>query len=258
MKKRFVTSVFAIGFALMLSLSGCGEGTGDSKADYELYAVAAAAMNEAAGIEMDMDMTTSVEGDAAGFDSDLKMTSNLKMFKKSDTDFEMEMRQTTNVLGTAVDTTSYFKDGNMYINMGEEKMKMALPMEDAIAQANASAMEFEQSAIKNSSSKDVDNGKEVSFTVSGDALKDYMEKGTQGALAGLGTGLDMSFGDATITSVIDSDGNMVSLSMKMTFDMSADGEKTAMTISIDMHNIVIGDIVIDFPADLDSYEEIAV
>jgi hypothetical protein len=254
-----MTGALAIGFAAMLTLSGCGAPGGDIDADYQLYEAASAAMNEAVSIEMDMNTTMNMKSGEEGSDFGFKMEGNIKTIKKSDTEFEMEMRQTTDMLGASSETVTYFKDGYMYIEMDGERIKMELPMEDALAQANNSAMVFDQSAIQKSSSKDTDGGKEIVFTVSGDALKDYIEQGTAGALAGLNEGVDINYGDSIITAVIDKDINMVSLSLSMSFDIAAveEGESVTTEITIDMFNISTDNITIDFPADLDSYEAIA-
>jgi hypothetical protein len=255
-----VTGILTISLAVMLIFGGCSEDKGDIKAAYDLYMAAATAMNEANGVSLDMDTSIGMGGDSEDEDEgfSFSMQGSVKAVKKSDTEFEMEMRQTADMFGAETETITYFKDGYMYMELAGERMKMALPLEDALTQANTSAVIFEQDAIKKCTSQKVDNGTELTLTVSGDALKKYMEETSQDALAGFGAGVSMELGDAIITAVIDNDGKMFSLSMLMAYDIAAsEDENATMAIKISMYNIVTGDLTIDFPAELADYPDVA-
>jgi len=130
--------------------------------------------------------------------------------------------------------TYYVKDGYQYSESFGNKIKTAVSAEDA-ASMIGKLPEFEEDAILNSSIADTSemNGlKMVSFLVDG---------------------LDMQ-----VSAFIDSSGNLTELVLESTSlilqSTSSAADEEAKTVT-KMSNIEIGEFEIDFPADLDEYEE---
>jgi hypothetical protein len=67
----------------------------------------------------------------------------------------------------------------------------------------------------------------------------------------------MEFGDFKITARVGSDGNFIEYATEMSFGIEAEGYKTSMVQNTNVTNIQLGKVTIDYPDDLDSYQDIS-
>jgi hypothetical protein len=269
-------AVFAI--ILVVALSACGAGGqgsgGASDAEgesansvggdaYALYTNAAEALQDADGYEMDMNIKMAM--DIAGQSTSTDITSHFVINDPAG-NIEMKSEQSMSVLGQDMDNTTYIKDGSLYTETLGQKIKMS--MDDEMLKAQASnVVVFPEDAIIDEKIDDADGGKKISFTLKGEAMADFVKK--QMAGAGDVEGVDMSFGDAEISALIDGDGKLVECTTTISLAMgagtaaeetstdaaAADEEEFSTDMTISMNNIKIGKTAIDFPADLDTYTE---
>jgi hypothetical protein len=163
------------------------------------------------------------------------------------------MQQSMSMLGQEFDAKLYYKDGYLYTDAGSlGKTKMASSEDEAFGQASR-LVNFPESAIKDKNSKEVADGTEVSFTVDGSALKDFISD----ELAQLGAdGESVEFGDASIVAVVSKDGTLISEKVQMDFSLSVSGESINASMTMDVTDIAFSNVKIEFPDDLDSYDDL--
>jgi hypothetical protein len=274
-------TVAVLAIILIVALSACevgGGGASDTKDKaansvggdaYALYTNAAEALQGADGYSMDMDIKMAME--IAGQSASTDITSNFAVNDPAG-DIEMKSVQSMSLLGQDMVNTSYIKGGNLYSETLGQKMKM--PMDAAMLKSQTSnVVLFPKDAIIDEKIDDADGGKKLSFTLKGEAMSDFVKK--QMASVSEVEDLDISFGNAEISALVDGDGKMsectmtVSLAMDMgvadmgteaeetsTDAAAADAEKFSTEMTINMKNIKIGKTAIEFPTDLDTYTEL--
>jgi hypothetical protein len=271
-RKLFLALLLSLVMTTVFALSGCGTAPGAAEgapvgsaagntggnpaaggSDFARYTAASEALAKADSVSMDITSETSMGlGDDA---YNMMMTGSVKQIRKSATELEMAMELSINVAGQPLTTTSYFKDGYMYTDTMGSKYKMATPIDDALNKSNMQAAQFDESMIINSSSEKTADGTQLNFIVAGSALS-AMVGDQLGGLTGSGDTPAMSFGDATISALIDKAGNLKAYSVELTFGPADETDAGVATMKVSMQNIQFGGVTIDFPADLDSYMEL--
>lgn len=243
---------------MTLSLTACN---GGSEA-YSEFVKVNEKMANADSVDMDMDVTAVIE--AGGESIDMKMNGNMKQVMRSETDIDMEMDMNIDMsipgMGSQkVNTLSYFKDGYMYTDAAGQKFKMAMSLEELEKQSSMSGKDFtfEEKAVKKSSVKDLEGGKELSFTLDGKAMTEIFGD-MMGAMADSLPidSADMKFGDMEYVILVDKDSNMKSMVMRFAADMDIEGQKMTMKYDITAKINQIGYVKISFPSDLSTYPEV--
>jgi hypothetical protein len=292
-RKNKAIVIALIVLAFTVAFSACGGGGGQSGAAnsdasgtdatasgeaYALYKSASDALSNAEGYTMDVnvDISTGEDGGLGAID-----TTSISHIEVSDPTGNIGMKsvQTTEVAGESMESTVYVKDDAVYTEMLGTKIKMTMDIPQLLKQSN-NMVDFAEDAIIDGGVSDVDGGKQITFTIKGDALAEYIdqqlgditggvtgdpaqdeaagEEAAEGTdeTAGEAEGSSgMTFGDSTITALIGPDGNFVEYTTEMSFAMNFGGVETSMSQKATITNIKIGKITIDFPSDLDSYEE---
>ncbi|MDR1572039.1 MAG: copper amine oxidase N-terminal domain-containing protein [Clostridiales Family XIII bacterium] len=225
-------------------------GRAEAAEAYAKYAAAEAAINDAGSYEAEIkgSISLEVEGEAL----DVAMTGAVKQVNHSDTDIEVEGNVKTDVAGLSVDTKVYYRNGFMYVAAADTKVKMALDVEEAIAQATASLPVVED-AIKEGS---VD-GNTIQFTMDGAKLA-YAANSLTGNISGLeAVDAEYEIGDVAFTATIGDDGVLKEVAMKFLLSVAvADGEPTSIDYDLTVSYTKIGDVSITAPTDLASYKEL--
>ena len=230
--------------------SKAASGSGDA---YEYYTNAQKAMTASKGYTMDMKMEMKMS--LAGQSMDIPIESKVIYSQKSEKQIEMKMTQKTSVMGQTMDSTVYYKDGFVYTETAGQKVKMATPMESLIN--GVSSPEIEKDAIKDSSVEKVSGGTKIKLTIDGKSLDSMVNQVLQSMAAAGASEDSMSFGDAKFSGVVDSDGMLSEMSMEMTYAIEIEGEKSEGNIKLTMKNIKFGDQTVDFPKDLDTYQDMS-
>jgi hypothetical protein len=201
------------------------------------------------GYEADQEVWST--SDTAGQVSETHSVSHIQ-FNGPMTAPEIKTVTTTETSGTTTESTSYFKDGYMYVESEGQKSKMAVDMSDLGASVG-SMMDFTEGAIVDQSVTPVAGGTEIAFTIKGDALKDNIV--SQMGLDALGE-IDMTIDDVRITTVVNAAGQVISSSSEMSMSFNLGDMEIKSTTKNEMTNIKAGKSTIDFPTDLDSYTAI--
>ena len=182
----------------------------------------------------------------------------------SETDIEMAMTMSMDMgeLGEQA-VTAYYKDGWIYEEVMGMKIKMQLPIEEALKMANSdafTALMFDESAVSYSSVKDIGGGKEFDFTLKGNMLSDLMSEVMGSMLDALGgEDMDITFGDMTYTVVLGSDNLPKNMHMVFSMDMQMAGESASASYDMNMTNLAYNNVsAIDAPADIDDYQEMSI
>lgn len=252
--KKILTLTLTL--AMIISMAACSKDKKELEA-YDYYLQVSEKMNSAKSLEMNLDAKVKIE--VEGETIDMLMSGTTKQVMNSETDMEMEMDLEINMMGQAMSTKSYFKDGYMYMDSFGMKIKTPMDMEEAAAQANIMEdVKFAKEAVKDSKVEKTDDAVNVTFTIDGKVMQDMVETMMQSMLGSLGgEEAKIEIGDMTISYVISGDG--VPKNMKIIYPMSleVEGETMKMDYDMDMEIVSVDSIEkIDFPADLDSYQEV--
>lgn len=257
-KKIALLLAFCLTFLSAIAFSGCSRPQGSP---YQVYAAAAQKTSANGSIDANLDMTAKIE--MAGMSMEMGVSGNTKATTADGKPQAMLADMQLSVLGQKVDMDMYYADGILYTSSAGQKAKTSVSAEEVLEQLGSyKPIEFEESALKESSLK-VENGNQIiSVVLDGKALNDILAKQIGGMLSdsGASEGIDpssMSFSDVTMTAEVNKDGYLTKTDMK--FDMTAKiadaGDMTyTMELVLTMNNPGQA-VTITPPADLDSYQE---
>ena len=240
--------------------------------NYDAYVEAAAAMNE----ETKMDVSADVDA-AISMDGQQIMTLSMPMEMKMDMDLEnmdqsqismtgtMNLEMDEALAGEGAETSVsqavsyYYTDGVYYMDLGDQKVKMDMSFEDALAQMG----DLVNMAEGNSEPICLID----SITTSGSTMTvTYSAAGVSGlvddVLSSMGmdetaTGIDLNMGDVTSTVTI-RNGEIRLMSMTAVINMGVEGMTLTMDMSMDMDiNETGNSVTVDIPDDLSGYTDVA-
>ncbi|MGO5028532.1 S-layer homology domain-containing protein [Candidatus Agathobaculum pullicola] len=236
---------------------------------YASYTDASYKMNDAAK----MDMTANIAADVSMGDTkimDLTMPLNMKVDANPENMDQSKIAMTGTVKinmnesmveqGAPAtinqDIAYYYTDGVYYVNMGDQKFKMNMSVEDVMAQmGNLTGMQSSEplcliEAIDQS-------GSDMTVTYSSSGMNALVNS----VLANMG--MDMSTMDAQInfedisSKVTISNGDIKNMNLAMKMSMTAEGQSMALSMTMDCAVNGLGDSVqIALPSDLDTYVDI--
>jgi hypothetical protein len=251
MKRKIcvVVSMFLC-FTLVLSLAACGSSA--SSDPYELYINAAKKLDKPDAVSMNMNMKTAATIGEESYDSTIDGT--IAMIYSDDrksVDMSMDLKTSTD--GEETTMLAYYKDGYLYSELMGMKLKMETPMDEAVGSFSGSQVQiFSADAVIDKKLEKVKGGTKVTIKVKGDALKELAAD----SLSDLGdTDTEITYQDATISAVIDKKGNLIAYDVDMSFDVVAEDNSGSFKVKASLSDIVIDNVKIDFPDDLDEYQD---
>lgn len=237
--------------------------------NYDAYVAATAAMSE----ETKMDISVDVSANVTVADQQV-MSLSMPMDMKMDMDLENMDQSLISVTGkmdmqidealveagaeTSVsqDVAYYYTDGVYYMNLGDQKVKMDMSFEDAMAQVSGLDQMQNSEPICLIDSIDV-SGSTMTVTYSGAGMSGLVND----VLGEMGmdtdtAGVDVQIGDVT-SSVTISNGTIRSMDIDMQITMTVDGVAMTMDMTMDCTVNATGDrVTVDIPDDLDSYTDL--
>ena len=154
------------------------------------------------------------------------------------------------------DVAYYYTDGVYYMNLGDQKVKMDMSFEDAMAQVSGLDQMQNSEPICLIDSIDV-SGSTMTVTYSGAGMSGLVND----VLGEMGmdtdtAGVDVQIGDVT-SSVTISNGTIRSMDIDMQITMTVDGVAMTMDMTMDCTVNATGDrVTVDIPDDLDSYTDL--
>lgn len=240
--------------------------------NYDAYVAAAAAMNDETRMDVSVDMSATVD-----MDGQQVMTLSMPMEMKMDMDLENMDQSQISMTGTMNMTMDeslvaegeqssvsqvvsyYYADGVYYMDLGDQKVKMDMSFEDALAQMGDLANMAESGTSEPICLIDsiTTSGNSMTVTYSAAGMSNLVDE----VLAGMGmdeqtAGVDFSMDDVT-SSVTIENGAVSATSMTAVINMNVEGSAMTMNMSMDMVINETGDgVTVDVPADLDTYTDI--
>lgn len=237
--------------------------------NYDAYVAATAAMNEETKMDISADVSANVtvadqQVMSLSMPMDMKMDmdlenmdqSRISMTGKMDMQIDEALVEAGAETSVSQDVAYYYTDGVYYMNLGDQKVKMDMSFEDAMAQVSGLDQMQNSEPICLIDSIDV-SGSTMTVTYSGAGMSGLVND----VLGEMGmdtdtAGVDVQIGDVT-SSVTISNGTIRSMDIDMQITMTADGVAMTMDMTMDCTVNATGDrVTVDIPDDLDSYTDL--
>lgn len=237
--------------------------------NYDAYVAATAAMNEETKMDISADVSANVtvadqQVMSLSMPMDMKMDMDLEnmdqslisMTGKMDMQIDEALVEAGAETSVSQDIAYYYTDGVYYMNLGDQKVKMDMSFEDAMAQVSGLDQMQNSEPICLIDSIDV-SGSTMTVTYSGAGMSGLVNDvlGEMGMDADT-AGVDVQIGDVT-SSVTISNGTIRSMDIDMQITMTVDGVAMTMDMTMDCTVNATGDrVTVDIPDDLDSYTDL--
>lgn len=237
--------------------------------NYDAYVAATAAMNEETKMDISADVSANVtvadqQVMSLSMPMDMKMDmdlenmdqSKISMTGKMDMQIDEALVEAGAETSVSQDIAYYYTDGVYYMNLGDQKVKMDMSFEDAMAQVRGLDQMQNSEPICLIDSLDV-SGSTMTVTYSGAGMSGLVNDvlGEMGMDADT-AGVDVQIGDVT-SSVTISNGTIRSMDIDMQITMTVDGVAMTMDMTMDCTVNATGDrVTVDIPDDLDSYTDL--
>ena len=237
--------------------------------NYDAYVAATAAMNEETKMDISADVSANVtvadqQVMSLSMPMDMKMDmdlenmdqSRISMTGKMDMQIDEALVEAGAETSVSQDVAYYYTDGVYYMNLGDQKVKMDMSFEDAMAQVSGLDQMQNSEPICLIDSIDV-SGSTMTVTYSGAGMSGLVNDvlGEMGMDADT-AGVDVQIGDVT-SSVTISNGTIRSMDIDMQITMTVDGVAMTMDMAMDCTVNATGDrVTVDIPDDLDSYTDL--
>lgn len=237
--------------------------------NYDAYVAATAAMNEETKMDISVDVSANVtvadqQVMSLSMPMDMKMDmdlenmdqSRISMTGKMDMQIDEALVEAGAETSVSQDIAYYYTDGVYYMNLGDQKVKMDMSFEDAMAQVSGLDQMQNSEPICLIDSIDV-SGSTMTVTYSGAGMSGLVND----VLGEMGmdtdtAGVDVQIGDVT-SSVTISNGTIRSMDIDMQITMTVDGVAMTMDMTMDCTVNATGDrVTVDIPDDLDSYTDL--
>ena len=237
--------------------------------NYDAYVAATAAMNEETKMDISADVSANVtvadqQVMSLSMPMDMKMDmdlenmdqSRISMTGKMDMQIDEALVEAGAETSVSQDVAYYYTDGVYYMNLGDQKVKMDMSFEDAMAQVSGLDQMQNSEPICLIDSIDV-SGSTMTVTYSGAGMSGLVND----VLGEMGmdtdtAGVDVQIGDVT-SSVTISNGTIRSMDIDMQITMTVDGVAMTMDMTMDCTVNATGDrVTVDIPDDLDSYTDL--
>ena len=237
--------------------------------NYDAYVAATAAMNEETKMDLSVDVSANVtvadqQVMSLSMPMDMKMDmdlenmdqSRISMTGKMDMQIDEALVEAGAETSVSQDVAYYYTDGVYYMNLGDQKVKMDMSFEDAMAQVSGLDQMQNSEPICLIDSIDV-SGSTMTVTYSGAGMSGLVND----VLGEMGmdtdtAGVDVQIGDVT-SSVTISNGTIRSMDIDMQITMTVDGVAMMMDMTMDCTvNATCDRVTVDIPDDLDSYTDL--
>jgi hypothetical protein len=259
---------------MIFGLSACsGSDTNTDKVltdenPYELYKAANDKLAAADGIDTDMDMTIYLNVDnpedetvdVQDYTVEINLNGNVKQVKLAENNYNIAagLKISIPLAGFSSKFNLYYTDGYYYYNIPDIGLNCKMPMDvqNAIEEFNTNNINITEDMIKEASVFEQNGGRYICMKLDGTRTTElcnaYLDSfGMSESLEGA----DISFGDPETTFTLDADGNMTAYSMSVGMAITADDSTLNLSIESSFDILTTEGVVIDFPSDLDTYED---
>lgn len=256
----------SLGVALLLPMTAYADQANDAMALFnqvEEKSKTMTDMNAFYDFHIKMDAGTQGGPGEAMAPVDMRMEMNVKMNHLTDLDNMrfMAYSRITMPGNAQITSTQYYLDGYNYMDMLGQKIKYPMPMADMMKQVESSASAFDLPSdyIKDLSlSNDQDGNRVLSFTMDDNAMNGYIQNLLGSSQFGTMTeGTAMSLHNMSGQYVVNANGDLIKIRMKMDMNMTAGGQTMNMSLDGDVGIADPGQPV-DVPTpDVSQYQEMA-
>lgn len=244
MRKLKRTAAAALAGLMAAAMTGCGITEklgmflGSKETPYERYEAAQKLLNEAEGMEIDIDGDIRIEMSGIsldmGYDMDCAMEGNI-----SDSGMKMAMDMKMDVMGNQMDASYWYSDGYYYMDAMGQKVMYPMAQEDIQGQING---QIGMGLQKESDFKSIEAEKDgstyrITYVVSGEKMQGLLE--TVMNAIGQEADIELNLEDAKGVMVVDEDN--VPLSNQISMEMQVEAEGQQMEMALDM-DVAYGDI----------------
>ena len=236
--------------------------------NYDAYVEASAAMGDATQMDVSADVSASVAlGDQQ------VMSLSMPMEIKADMDMENLDQSKMSITGTAevtideslveegADTSVampieyYYTDGVYYMNMGDQKVKMEMSLEDAMSQFGdlTDLQNSEPICLIESISK---SGSTMTVTYSAAGMSGLVDSVLSSMdMDAAAEGVAVDIGEVTSSAAV-SGGKISGMDMTAKVTMTIEGQTMTMDMNMKYDINSVENVTITFPSDLDSYTDL--
>lgn len=246
------TFSLALCLVLALSLSACGK-----KTPLDRYNEASRQLSAAASVsaEYALDLTVSVDNVQLAIPAKGNLRLNTNGGAIDAVEFAGDLSFA--LMGVDVDCTLYLKDGVIYFPITVDgvtlEYKLPVPQDIPTVEHSDSEPGLAEDVLL---SQNEENGVYTLVLTSGKLLDSAMQALDEESAAILGSDLDLSFSDMTITFTVDQNGSFKDFCISCRADMTIDGNRTSCAVKLDVDYTGFNHInKIDFP-DFSSYQEL--
>ncbi|WP_124067880.1 DUF6612 family protein [Clostridium sp. E02] len=247
--KKYIMILMAVVTAL--SVTAC-KGPKDPKL---IYDDALKKTSELSDIEADsLTNLTMSQGEEK---SEIKMDLKLKMTDVNSDAMKYLAEGTTSVMGQDLAISMYYENGYYYTDTMGQKIKYAMDIEELMKKVRQSVDggNMDSSYMSDLSNKKDGDNYVFTYTLDGDKLSTYVNN----LISQLGTeveGISYDIKDASGEATINKEGYFSKQKMKMTMDMTVQGETISMIIDSDINYVNPGQSLEITAPNLDGYTEI--
>ena len=245
-------------FAAVFALSACSASDMVSKVEqivskdpYTLYTDANNKILAAKGVKETININGTMS--LAGMKEPIKASTDVKMNDPYTSAMEMAMSLDMSVAGQDLTATSYYKGGEIYTDAMGQKSKTKVDM--AKIRSQTALVQFKKNDIINQKRVKTSSGTDLTFTIKGAALKDYVTSSLGDLGSALGSSVQYDIKDATVVAHLAKDGNMTNCKVTMPFALTMEGETVTANMTMEATNIEYGHQDITPPSDLSSYQD---
>lgn len=206
-----------------------------------------------------MDMTSVIDTQmTSGEDTiDMKMDLDVKIADMNSESMKYLAEGTTSIMGQDIDISMYYENGYYYVESMGQKVKYAMDLNAMIEQVKQSTegTGVQSEYLKEITAKKDGDNQILTFTVDAEKMDAYVND----ILGEMGTnmeGMAYTIKDASGEAVVNKEGYFSSAKIKMTLEMTVDGETMTMVMDSNSTYNNPGQTVEVTAPDLEGYTEI--
>lgn len=231
MKKWARTAAAVLSAVMMFSVTACGNKVQDPREAMD------AAVEKNAGLDsMDMDMNMKMHMSQGGQNLDISMDMNMKMADINKDTMRYLGDTKTSMAGQSVEMTIFYTDGYYYMDVMGQKIKYPMDltqlMETVKKSTQSSTLTSEQ--MTDVTLKEEGDNTILTFTADPEKMNTYL-KDAMGSMSGAGIGtenMEMTIREASGSYTVNKEGYYTDMILKMSFDMTVQGQTVAADIEM--------------------------
>lgn len=247
--KKYIMILMAVVTAL--SVTAC-KGPKDPKVIYDEALKKTSELSD-----MEADSLTNLTMSQGEEKTEIKMDLNLKMTDVNSDAMRYLAEGTTSIMGQDLAVQMYYENGYYYTDNMGQKIKYAMDINELMKKVRQSVDggNMDSTYMSELSNKKDGDNYVFTYTLDGDKLSTYVNN----LISQLGTeveGISYEIKDASGEATVNKEGYFTKQKMKMTMDMTVQGQTISMIIDSDIKYVNPGQSLEITAPDLDGYTEV--